>query len=450
MEQKPQIQPKYGDGSWYAVKDSNGEFQRWELLLFTGTTESGAKKRVKGTSRNPNELEAYVEARGRAEANKARALGLQPKKPKQKRAPGKPAPNWTIRQYAEHWLRHIEFLSEDRQHYHRQRLRDHILPYVGDMKIGEFSAHNSEHLFKNILVQKGLGGYGRSGVRKTLSQMFRHAREQEYPPLLFHHPIKGEHAPVPKGRKNDNEETDSIWKRANIAHKMLYEAKNADTGGHQPFLFLWLSLTFFGIRRAEISGLTWDKVSTAKNGTIKIHAQYLYRREWRGNRYTSDLKSSNGRREFPTSPHLQAALIMWRQEQERLKKQPGWQEQEHDYVLTHKDGRPFSGNDQNDYWTDYKQDFFKVNTELAKEADADNWVQHYNRHITASMFKDWGISYEDCRRILGHGDKAITEKIYTQTRPESLSKTIKNIGNWFQAESETVELELLGKQFKQG
>ena len=443
---EPTIKPKYGQGSWYAITDADNKFVRWELLLYH------ENKRYKGTSRLEDELDAYAEARARAEANKARALGASPKKPKVKRAKGKPTPQWTIREYAEHWLKHIEYLSKDRQHYHRQRIQDHILPYIGDIAIGELSAADCEHLFKTVLVQKGLGDYGRSEARKALTQMLTHAREREHPPLLFHKPVSPAMAPVPKGRKEDTQDSGIIWKRAEAAHKMLYEARTADEAWKQgkkqidPFLNLWLNLTFFGIRKGEMSGLTWDNIDLGENKSIKINGQIVYRREWRGSRYTTDLKTKDSRRQFGITNQLAAALILWKQTQDHLKKQPDWKPQDRDYVLTHKDGRAFIGNDQNEYWTNYKQDFFTRHPDLKTACDPENWVQHYNRHITASMFKDWGIPYEDTKRILGHGDKAITEKIYTQTRPESLNATIAAISENFEAASEQFKLEEMGEK----
>lgn len=419
---------KYGKGGMNRIPtDEKQTLRYWEFSR--NADIHGETVRVKSTSTLADRDDAKDQCLERWHENVQRRRGSQPKKPPQKRKKGKPAPGWTIEQYSERWFDHVAYLSKDRKHYHRQRLNDHVLPYIGHIEMGELSPTDCEHLLRNTLVQKGLGDFGRAGVRKTLSQMLRHAREREHPPVIYHNPVRAEFAPTPKGRKR--EETDLVWERAAVAQQMLSQARDASQGGAQPFLHLWLRLNYMGLRRGEVSGLTWDKVKTGKNGTIKVHAQYLYRREWGGTRYTPTTKSEAGRREFGLTPQLNAALIAWRQEQSHLKALPGWKQQERDFVLTHKDGRPFSGNDQQKYWTDYKAEFFKDYPELKEAVEAGTWVQHFNRNITASLFKDWDIPYDDTRRILGHGDKAITEKIYTQTRPESLSGAVDTIGENF-------------------
>lgn len=433
MSAAPTKKRKYAKGSFYRVPpEVEGAVEQpplkyWEYAK--SAEINGEKRRVKSTSVLEDEREAFMECVERWNANVERARANHVKKPTQKRASGKPAPSWTLAQYAAHWLKNSDHLTADRRHTTEQRLNQHVLPHVGNIRISDFSATDSQHLFKTVLVQKGLGAHGRANARKTLSQMLKYAREREHPPLLYHYPVLAEHARQPKGRKQ--EETELIWERAAVSQRMLSEAENASHGGAQPFLHLWLCLNFMGLRRAEISGLTWGKVRTGASGSIKIHGQYLYRREWRGSRYTGGLKTTNGRREFGLTEQLNAALIRWRQEQDELKDLPGWKPQDQDYVLTHPDGRPFTGNDQQEFWTEYKAEFFKGVPELAERVEASTWVQHFNRHITASLFKDWSISYEDTRRILGHGDAALTETIYTQTRPESLKETMKRISEGF-------------------
>ncbi len=432
---------KYGKGSFYRRPADPAEpLKYWEYAKAV-EDENGNRRRVKATSTLEDAQDALQECLERWTANVTRTKPLSPQKPPQRRKGGKPAPAWTLERYAEHWLTHIEATrTKDQAHALRQRITKHVLPHIGGIAVGELSQQHTEALFRGTLKNQGYSTSTLSNVRKALAQMLRHARTYEQPPLLYHDPAPASIVEPAGGRKQKQSGTELIWKRAEAAHHMLLEAGTAEAPGKEAnhFTHLWLRLNFFGLRKSEQAGLLWTRTAPPDHETLKIEAQFLYRRDLRGVRYTEDLKTGNSRREIPAPAQLRAALILWKQEQDALKQRPSWKRQEHDYVLTHEDGRPFSPNDADKFWKNYKAEFFKRHPDLEAQCEPDTWTIHDNRHITASLFKDWGVPYDDARRILGHGDRAITEKIYTQVRAESLNKSVDEISDSFKSEEDVL------------
>lgn len=338
----------------------------------------------------------------------------------------------TFREYAARWHERLSDvrLSETVKRNYWRSLELHIFPVIGDTLITEITRDEIEDLFRVILPEKRkkngdrlLGLSALKNIFTPLSLVFKRAVEDDE--ILERSPVLEKFAP----RKADIQDPPDLVFVPQLAKQARFLIQEANRLKEPPHIRLWLHLQFYGLRQGERNGLTWDKVLSLHSKTelagLKIDQQLVFE-TGRGHYVKDKLKTKNSEREFPIDNNLRALFIEYKREQDRWKKSPDWQpwegEKMDNLVLTREDGSPLVQKVDTRRWHAYTEARFHEDEEHR------TWRQHLNRHITATLFHQLGISLEDAQRVLGHGDKEMT-RYYTQMSRSTLNNQITAYGN---------------------
>ena len=193
-----------------------------------------------------------------------------------------------------------------------------------------------------------------------------------------------------------------------VQKKFLQHTKN-----HR-FYPAYLLLFFFGCRRSEILGLSWNNIDFRKN-IITIRQSLILEDGKPVLRQQTKTKSSI--RSIPFPKEIKYVLQEWRQKQKQESKQKGYSN-EHNLVFTNRDGSPhnptyFSRNFKN---TIRRLDFCSNELHL-----------HSARHSWATNMIQCGIAISDVQCIGGWSRPDTLLNIYSHAVKESQRKAMKKL-----------------------
>ena len=193
-----------------------------------------------------------------------------------------------------------------------------------------------------------------------------------------------------------------------VQRKFLQHTKN-----HR-FYPAYLLLFFFGCRRSEILGLSWNNIDFRKN-IITIRQTLILEDGKPVLRQHTKTKSSI--RSIPFTKEIKYVLQEWRQKQKQESKQKGYSN-EHNLVFTNRDGSPhnptyFSRNFKN---TIRRLDFCSNELHL-----------HSARHSWATNMIQCGVDISDVQCIGGWSRPDTLLNIYSHAVKESQRKAMKKL-----------------------
>lgn len=158
-----------------------------------------------------------------------------------------------------------------------------------------------------------------------------------------------------------------------------------------------------GARTEELRALRWDHVhleATQVGSTlIPPHVEV-----WRSVRASGDTKTRRSRRTLALPTRCIEALRDQRdrQETDRLRAGPDWQES--DLVFPSTVGTPMSaGNARRG---------FRSALALVPDIDPAEWTPRELRHSFVSVLSDAGVPLEEISRLVGHAGTTVTELVY--------------------------------------
>ena len=174
---------------------------------------------------------------------------------------------------------------------------------------------------------------------------------------------------------------------------------------------------YSGLRRGELSGLTWDNIDF-KNHVITVE-KALYHVKGKGNVLdTPKTASSNRSLKLPEAmfTYLNRLRKFYEQERKRL----GTKWDDNNFVFKRHDGHPLSPAAPS-----------KWLRKFCEREGLRHVVPHSFRHLAASLMIDAGASVKTVQACLGHSDASTTLNIYAHSFAKSQAKMSEAVGNNF-------------------
>jgi integrase len=350
-------------------------------------TDSTKRKWVTGTGSNPTE------------ANKKLSKNLE--RHYQKLSIPQPASagirhgGQTLQSYLEEWHQELDpnRVSPQLQRKYGQYMRNHVTPHLGSVPIKDLNYQHLKNLFDVTLPAKTklgsseqlLGTNARLNVYKVLNNALKVAVKKG---TIDRNPLE---LVTPPRYKQPQE---NIPQMMHIAKWMFEKLEAENLEAYDQFL-----LAIMGLRRGERLGLSFSDLTLNGQTPKMVIRQQLSWITGEGLVIKPTTKTGKPRTVFLTDPWLQSLKRM-RERRKEQKKLPTFTPQpEFDNLVFLKDnGKPWSLNEDNDYWNKL-QDDLKMKDKLRG---------HSLRHIAATSMADNGVEVEVAMEILGHESTAMS------------------------------------------
>lgn len=300
----------------------------------------------------------------------------------------------TLQTFLEQWHRELDpnRVSPQLQRKYGQYMRNHVTPHLGSVPIKDLSYQQLKNLFDHTLPAKTkpgsseplLGSNARRNIYKVLSQALSVAVKQG---VIDRNPLE---LVTPPRYQQPSE---------NIPHLMhvvkwlftTLEEENLDAYDH----FL---LAIMGLRRGERLGLSFSDLTLTGQTPKMVIRQQLSWITGEGLVIKPTTKTGKPRTVFLTDPWLQSLKRMKERRKEQKKLSTFTPEpQFEDLVFLKDNGKPWSLNEDNDYWN-------SLQSQLGMKEKIRG---HALRHIAATSMADNGVEVEVAMEILGHSSHAM-------------------------------------------
>lgn len=177
---------------------------------------------------------------------------------------------------------------------------------------------------------------------------------------------------------------------------------------------------FYGLRRSEVCGLTWDDIDF-ENKIIHIRNTRVKSALTKKELFENKTKSKKGTRDLPLIPLLEKTLLSEYDKQKNNKKFLGESYNDNNFICVWDDGNPLRG--------DYISKKFK---KILKSLNIEDRSFHSLRHSVGTLMSNSGkISLKTVQDFLGHADISTTQ-IYVhpdwKTKLNAM-KTLQNVMN---------------------
>lgn len=303
----------------------------------------------------------------------------------------------SLSEYAELWLEtrvKLQLSPRTYEHYGHV-MKFHLLPRFGNLKLTEIRLGHGDQLIKG-LTERGHNARGLNNIVGIFKRILIEAVKEnrlEKNPLQYLKELREPPRP-------------DIYLSGDQIHKIL----NSNQGRY--FYSLFLVAINTGMRRGELAGLCWDRVSFERNF---IEITRLRDRSGLNDR----TKTTKSRRFIPMNAVVRNHLLELKES--ALK----------EVVFLDDDGNPFDVNH-------LYREFDKA---LKRAEIKEHYRFHDLRHTFASHFMMNGGNIYDLQKIMGHTSLEMTQR-YAHLAPEHLVKAA-NVVSFGGARNTPNELKIL-------
>jgi integrase len=302
---------------------------------------------------------------------------------------------------------------------YRRRGEMYLLPFIGDTPVEEMETEDLRRLFEftlpNLQNDKGkliLSEATLLNIFRVLQMSLTAATRRKAINIVIS-PLAGVSAPE---RDKTKQSLGAAIGMSLGLIKWLNETNHPDE-----CRFL---LQYMGLRRSERLGLEWEDVKYLNNASrayIRV-SQQIARYDNGDGWYLKRPKTKSSTREIPLVEPFLSALREWKKQQDKLKLSPEWNPEPAfaNLVFLKPTGEIIVPNRDNEDW----------HTLLTSYgiAEKSHWRGHLNRHITATLLAQNGVSVAVAQTILGHASEAMTY-YYTSITKSSMVGPLKGYGN---------------------
>lgn len=271
-------------------------------------------------------------------------------------------------------------------------MRNHVIPHLGPIPVKDLSYQHLKNLFDATLPAKRklsgseplLGTNARLNIYKVLNNALKVAVKKG---TIDRNPLE---LVTPPRHKQPEE---NIPQMMHLAHWLFEKLEGEDLEAYDHFL-----LGVMGLRRGERLGLSFSDLTLAGQTPKMVIRQRLSWITGEGLVIKPTTKTGKPRSVFLTDPWLPSLKRMKerRREQKKLTTFAPKPEFE-DLVFLKDNGKPWSLNEDNDYWNRL-QDQLKMKNTIRG---------HALRHIATTSMADNGVEVEVAMEILGHEPTAM-------------------------------------------
>ena len=320
----------------------------------------------------------------------------------------------TLQSYLEGWVRELDpnRVSSQLQRKYAQYMRNHVIPHIGSVPIKDLSYQHLKNLFDVTLPGKTklgsneqlLGTNARLNIYKVLNNALKVAVKKG---TIDRNPLE---LVTPPRYKQPEE---NIPQLMHVAKWLFDKLEDENLEAYDHFL-----LGVMGLRRGERLGLSFSDLTLTGQTPKMTIKQQLSWITGEGLVIKPTTKTGKPRTVFLSEPWLSSLkrLKDKRREQKKLesfKPKPEFQ----DLVFLKDDGRPWSLNEDNEFWNTLQNDL-EINTRIRG---------HALRHIAATSMADSGVEVEVAMALLGHESTAMSF-YYRRTTARKQSSQVTNYG----------------------
>lgn len=375
------------------VYDVNGErrtYPYWQASREVppeALPDDSPRRRVTGSGRTP------AEAWRRCNANYDAFVRGEPRR-------GKPAPSprVTVRQLFDEWQAANEAgaVSAVMARKYRGYFEHHVLPHVGDRRLGALTETELTALFHRTLAEKIhpktgkplLSEASRRNIYMALSGCLQFAIRSGYLP---HSPLR--HVPAPR-KAAPADDVDAALDSLDRLLAAIQAPDNPDEARHL--------LAFLGLRRSERLGLRWSDITGLDTEAPVLHVRGQLARDPATGRLVTKPRTKSGRgRSIALVEPFTGALRRLRRRQQGMVDDGTWIEPDPDHVdmvFLQPNGYPVDQNDDNDDWR-----------QLLGTLGIAHFRAHLTRHLTAVMLaRQPNVPIASVMSILGHSTRAMS------------------------------------------
>jgi integrase len=272
----------------------------------------------------------------------------------------------------------------------------YVVPHLGDTQIQELTPETLDLFFRQLLEKGRVKGGGPLAgdtvrhVRVTLGKALKYGVRKGK--LLQN--VVALTEPVEQEKP-----THKVWTPDELRRFLEFVA------GDRLFA-MWHLDSVTGLRRSELTGLTWPAVDLDK-GRISIRATMAYEGAY-SVRLLELTKRDSSRRQIAIDPQTVAVLRSWkkRQAEERLAWGEAWGNPDN-LVFTRENGSPIH--------PELVSDWFDA---LGRKAGLPRITFHELRHTYATLSLQAGIPVKTISSRLGHSSIKVTYDLYSHVIPE--------------------------------
>ena len=304
-----------------------------------------------------------------------------------------------VADYAMQWLETYKSttISENAYMDYAGRLRNHILPIIGGMKMRQVRPTNLQRILN---AQAGKSKSLCTKIRYTLSQIFSQA--------------------VKDGVIQTDPSTDlALPKAVDGTHRSLTDEERAailEAAKTHRLGNLIRVLLYCGLRPQEAIVLRWSDVDRINNRLIISHA---LKRDGQ----IGETKSKSGIRSVPIPPAIQDIFS----NPDDLSK----------YIFTTPTGKRFSGSSLRQSWGSFlrevdiimgaEYEIYYNKPRIVKSALASDLTMYCLRHTYCTDLEAAGIPINVAKYLMGHSSIELTARIYTHIRDDTLANAAEKI-----------------------
>ena len=283
---------------------------------------------------------------------------------------------------------------------YRQKLKNYIIPSIGNMAMGEVTELHLQSLINNANSSKSTA----QKVKIVVQAMFRRAKACGF---ILTDP--SEHLTLPKAPQGTHR---SI---TDTERKEIMELAERHYAG----LYV-LTLLLTGIRPGEAIALRWDDINFEERTLTICRAV-----ESGTDTVIKEPKTAAGIRTIPIPDYLYERLQCWKgEESDPVFRQPTT-------------GRMHSGSSANDLWNNFKRELdIQMGAEIyrnkiIRSVVATDLVPYCLRHTYCTDLQRAGVPINIAKYLMGHSDISVTSNIYTSTTPDVISNAKESIDNFY-------------------
>lgn len=281
----------------------------------------------------------------------------------------------TVEEYAEYWFRAVKAprLTQNTADMVHGRLRNHVYPYIGAMKVRDVRPANIRLVMSKC---RHLSCGSQVKVLSHLRSIFATAVDEDN--LILRSPVPSTlHVATTSA-------TDVEPLTPEQEQELLAAAKGTNA---YPMAVLMLGT---GLRRGELTGLMWSDIDYSER-VLRVRRHVVTDQTGRPHLETG-AKTEAGIRTVPLTDELVTFLR-------------GLQAGTHSvYVFTTKTGALYSAAAMTCLWN-------TLNKKLSFHSHP-----HQLRHTYATKLFEAGLDIREIQRLLGHSDPTVTLRIYTHYR----------------------------------
>lgn len=260
---------------------------------------------------------------------------------------------------------------------YQEKMKNHIFPHIGSIALGKISDIHLQKWVNRLYHENGLSPKTIRNTFQILSSCLEKARKLK---MIAENPCEDVQLPKRQKYKSDVYSMDEI-------QKVLQLTKGT------PLYAVSLLGFGLGLRRGELTALTWDDVDL-ENNIIHIRQNMVV---VNGKPELKSPKSESSIRDINISGAMQYELAMLKRKQS----EDGILFTKNNYVVKRRDGLPYNPNSITQAWNRF-----------TKRNNMKHIRLHDMRHTNATTMIEEGVSIKTVQERLGHSDISTTMNTY--------------------------------------